>query len=173
MRPNRSTGAVLAVLASLTVVSAKGMTTKIVVSGSDLQQPIELRDRDVLAPFNVWSGPGTSVNGVEGMDGFIVDWRSGAVNPPVTTLHELEIAFYANEDPSGSDRIVYVVSYKVDSSSGDGFVYLPGVGDPRYRSNVKSIIRGPQYEGHWFRASTAWQNVMRTSVLGRSALRQR
>jgi hypothetical protein len=156
----------LLVLATSAVVSAKGTTTRIVITGSELLGPIELRDRDVVAAFNVWSGPGTKTNGVEGMDGFIVDWRSRAVEPPVTALRQFEISFYADRNSSGSDRLVYVVSYGHNPLSGEGYVYLPGVGDPRHGANVRSIFRGSNYEGHWFRASAAWQNVMRTYVIG-------
>ena len=155
MTSNCRAAAVLVVLASIAVISAKGMTTRIVITGSQLNEPIQLRDRDVVAPFNVWSGPGTSSNGVQGMNGFIVDWQSGAAEPSVTNLQQFEVAFYAEEDRSGSDRLVYIVSYGLDRSSGEGFVYLPGIGDPRYRPNVRSIIRGSKYEGHWFRASAA------------------
>ena len=166
MKHSRS--GVIVVLAIVAVVEAKGNTTEIVVSGSHVMRPIELRDRDVLAPFNVWSGPGTRQNGVEGMDGFIIDWRSGAVEPPLTRLQQFEIAFYSDA-PRSLDDAIYVVSYGIDPSNGDGFVYLPGRGDPRWSRNVQSIHRGPRYEGHWFHASAAWQDVMQTHVLGPSA----
>ena len=166
MRSSCRAGALLLVLATTAVVSAKGTTTRIVITGSELLGPIELRDRDVVAAFNVWSGPGTSMNGVEGMDGFIVDWRSGAVEPPVTALRQFEISFYADRNSSSSNRPVYVVSYGLNPLSGEGYVYLPGVADPRHSANVRSIFRGSKYEGHWFRASAAWQNLMRRYVIG-------
>jgi hypothetical protein len=161
----------LMLLAGITVVLTKGITTKIVVAGGDLAAPIELRERDVIAPFNVWSGPGTSMNGVEGVDGFIVDWRAGAVDPPLAQLQQFEISFYADHSPSSSSSPVYVVSYGIDRSNGEGYVYLPGRSDPRWGANVRSIIRGPQYEGHWFRAAEAWQSVMRTYVIPNAARR--
>ena len=163
----RATAAACAVAASIAVISAKGMTTRIVIAGSQLNEPIQLRDRDVVAPFNVWSGPGTTMNGVEGFDGFIIDWHSGAVEPPITKLQQFEISFYVDDKPSGSDRVAYVVSYGRDPETGNGYVYLPGAGDSRYGSNVRAIIRGSNYEGHWFRASSAWQSVIRTYLVGR------
>jgi hypothetical protein len=165
MRSCCPAGGLLLVLATVAVVSAKGMTTRIVITGSEPRAPIELRDPDIVAAFNVWSGPGTRMNGVEGMDGFIVDWRSGAVEPPVTNLQQFEISFYADENSSGSNRPIYAVSYGLDHLSGDGYVYLPGRADPRWGANVRSILRGSKYEGHWFRATAAWQNVMRTYVI--------
>jgi hypothetical protein len=166
MRSSCLAGTLLLVLAIIAVVSAKGTTTRILITGSELLGPIELRDRDVVAAFNVWSGPGTRMNGVEQMDGFIVDWRSGAVDPPVDALRQFEISFFADRSSSGSNDLVYVVSYGLNPLNGDGYVYLPGVGDPRHGPNVRSILRGSKYEGHWFHASAAWQNVMRTYVIG-------
>ena len=52
---------------------AKGITTKITITGTDLPAPVEITDRAVLDRFNVWSGPGTFVNEVEGTDGFIIE----------------------------------------------------------------------------------------------------
>jgi hypothetical protein len=167
------TAGTVLVLASVGILSAKGVTTRIVITGSELSEPIELRDREVVAPFNVWSGPGTSLNGVEGTDGFIVDWRSGAVEPAISRLQQFEISFFADEHPSTPGSAVYVVSYGIDRLSGEAYVYLPGSSDPRWRSNVRSIIRGSQYEGHWFRATPTWQNVMRTYVIPNAARRQR
>ncbi len=65
MKSSCSAGMLLLVLAITTVLSAKGTTTRIVITGSELLGPIELRDRGVVAPFNVWSGPGTKTNGVD------------------------------------------------------------------------------------------------------------
>jgi hypothetical protein len=172
MRSTCCAGALSFVLATGAIVSAKGTTIRIVITGSALPAPIELSDRNVVAAFNVWSGPGTSSNGVEGMDGFIIDWHSGAVEPPVTGLREFEISFYADRNSADTSRPVYVVSYGFDASSGEGYVYLPGRADPRYGANVRSIFRGSKYEGHWFRVSTAWHDVMRAYVLGSASLHQ-
>src|SRR5690348_615523 len=119
MRSRRFIVRTAVVLASAAVLSAKGATTKIVITGAELDAPIELRDRDVVAPFNVWSGPGTSMNGVEGMDGFIVNWRAGAVEPAVASLQRFEISFFADQNPSASESPVYVVSYGIDRSIGE------------------------------------------------------
>src|SRR5919197_4604946 len=104
----------LLALGTVTVVSAKGMTTRIVITGPQLSEPIELRDRALVAPFNVWSGPGTRSNGVEGMDGFIADWRTGSVQPPAENIQQFEISFYDDGGSAGEERMAYVVSYAVD-----------------------------------------------------------
>ena len=74
-----SAGFCLLVIFSVTVaVFAKGTTTKITITGGGLQSPVEISDPQVLKDFNVWSGPGTFANDVEGTEGFIIDWASGA-----------------------------------------------------------------------------------------------
>ncbi len=52
---------------------AKGITTKITITGTDLPKPIEITEPDALDKFDVWSGPGTFMNEVEGTDGFIIE----------------------------------------------------------------------------------------------------
>jgi hypothetical protein len=62
MRSRCPAGGLFVALATVAVVSAKGMTTRIIIAGPQLGAPIELRDRGVVAAFNVWSGPGTRMN---------------------------------------------------------------------------------------------------------------
>ena len=64
----------LVIVSATALVFAKGTTTKITITGAGLPSPVEISDPAVLKNFNVWSGPGTRSNGVEGTDGFIVDW---------------------------------------------------------------------------------------------------
>lgn len=64
----------LAILSATALVSAKRATTRITITDGGLQSPVEISDPDVLANFNVWSGPGTFANDVEGTEGFIIDW---------------------------------------------------------------------------------------------------
>jgi hypothetical protein len=157
---------VLIVFSATLLVLAKGTTTKITITGADLQSPIEISDPEVLKDFNVWSGPGTFVNGVEGKEGFIVDWASGAVTERPTGLRDFELSFYVRyaNRPFGeqTDQLAYIVLYSVDPATGQGYVYLPGNADERYRLNTKTIYRGR--EGNWFRATPAWQSVFRSVV---------
>jgi len=159
----------LLVIFSVTaVVFAKGTTTRITITGAGLQSPVEIRDPQVLENFNVWSGPGTFVNDVEGTEGFIIDWASGAVPDRPSALPTFEVSFYvryANRPFSEqTDQLAYVVSYAVDPATGQGYVYLPGTSDERFRLNTRAIHRGR--EGHWFRANAAWQAAFRNVVHG-------
>jgi hypothetical protein len=157
----------LVICTSTTIVFAKGATTKITITGTGLQSAVEISDLEVLKNFNAWSGPGTFANGVEGTEGFIVDWASGAATDRPNGLRTFELSFYvryANRPFSEqTDQLAYIVSYAVDPGTGQGYVYLPGKSDEPYRLNTKAIHRGR--EGNWFRANAAWQaafsNVVR------------
>jgi Sel1 repeat len=130
---------------------AKGKTAKIVIASGDLAKPVEISDANTLVSFQVWAGPGTSANQAQG---FIVDWSSGAIKELPEGLTRYEISFYVNEY---KERIAYVVLYAFDSSTGHGYVYIPGKSDPHFQSNVRTIFRG--VEGSWFHAWTLWDSV--------------
>ncbi len=162
-------GFCLLVIFSVTaVVFAKGTTTKITIAGGGLQSPVVITDPQVLKDFNVWSGPGTFANNVEGTEGFIIDWASGATSDRPNGLPIFELSFYvryANRPSSEqADQLAYIVSYSVDPVTGQGYVYLPGKSDGPYRLNTKAIYRGR--EGNWFRATAAWQTAFRNVVHG-------
>ena len=154
----------LVILSATALVVAKGATTKITITGGGLQSPVQISDPDVLKNFNVWSGPGTFVNGVEGTEGFIVDWASGAVTDRPNELRTFELSFYVRPFSEQTDQLAYIVSYAVDPVTGQGYVYLPGKSDEPYRLNTTAIYRGR--EGNWFRANSAWQAAFRKVVHG-------
>jgi hypothetical protein len=121
-------------------LSAKGDIVKIRIKGTDLAMPIEITDPKIRA-FNVWAGPGVSVNGVEQTEGFIIEWSKGVVAQLPTGLQHYEVSFYERceiGDPkcrNGEPTLVYVVSYAYNPSTGQGFVYLPGRGDELFKFN--------------------------------------
>ena len=149
-------GVCVAVLLT-TSVAAKGVTTRITIT-----------DPAVVQQFNVWAGPGTAmtVGGIrtEGLDGFIVDWPAGAVEQRPDGLPRYEVKFHARLHRATEDKLVYVVLF--ERGAAEGFVYLPGRSDQHWGLNVGSILRGRGYEGHWFRASAAWQAAV-SRVLAR------
>ena len=141
-------------------VSAKGVTSRIAVRDTSLRTSIDITAPSILEGFNVWAGPGTFVNGVEGTEGFIIDWSTGPIAARPSGLRRYEVLFYVGASNSSGDQPTYVVLYENDPSSGLGFVYLPGKSDERYSLNTRTISRGHGFEGRWFRATTAWQNAM-------------
>jgi hypothetical protein len=151
----------LIIFGATIMVSAKGTTTKVVITSAELQSPIEISDPGILKHFSVWSGPGTFVNGVEGKEGFIVDWASGVVAKRASGLRTFELSFYVRyaNRPLAEQTDAYIVSYAVDLATGQGYVYLPGKGDDAYHLNAKAIYRG--WEGRWFRATAAWQSAFK------------
>jgi len=130
-------------------LSAKGDTVRITITGGDLAAPIEITDPAVAARFHVWSGPGTSSSEAHGLN---IDWSRGVVEPP-KGLQIYEVSFVTTRrNPS-----TYVVGYAIDSSTNQGYVYLPGKTDAAYRNNVWLIYRG--IEGNWFHAWNEWEKL--------------
>lgn len=152
----------LVIFSATPLLLAKGITTKIRITNAGLQRPIEISDPDVLRNFNVWAGPGTFANGVEGHEGFIIDWASGSVTRRPSGLRRYRVEFYVRYAnlplTEQTDQLAYVVSYETDPGTGQSYVYLPGQTDELYPFNTKAIFRG--CEGNWFRATAAWQNAV-------------
>jgi hypothetical protein len=149
-------------------LSAKGSTVKITIKGADLTTPLEITDPKV-GEFGVWPGPGVRVNGAEQTEGFIIDWPRGIVGQLSNGLQHYEVSFYAG-CPKGDfscrtsePSLVYVVSYAYDPSRQQGFVYLPGKDDEAFRFN-HVMWRGHGLEGHWLRATSAWENFVRPLI---------
>lgn len=158
----------LIVAGSLGPLSAKGLTTRIRITGPTLAAPVDITEPEILKRFNVWAGPGTFENDIEATHGFIVDWATGVVADPPAGLAAYDVSFYvkyANRPASDQeDRLAYVVRYEV-GPAGEGYVYLPGRSDEHYRLNVNTIHRGR--EGHWFRAKPEWQRVAGQGIASR------
>jgi hypothetical protein len=147
----------LLVLGVSTPLLAKGRTVKITIKGADLKTPIEISDPNILAKFQVWTGPGTSGNDRQGL---IIDWSQGPVREIPTVLHKYQVSFYGGSPPN--ERIVYVVYYVFGSGADPGYVYLPGGSDEWYSVNMHSIFHG--VEGKWFRAWSTWEVVARPLI---------
>jgi hypothetical protein len=141
---------------------AKGVTTRITFARADPGTPIEVTDARLVQVFNVWSGPGTSVNDDPQAEGFIGNWASGPVPRRPEGLTRFEVSFFVKFHGRPVEELAYVVDYECDSSQ--GFVFIPGYGDARYRRNVHAIFRG--IEGNWFRATPEWQRFAASQVGG-------
>ena len=105
---------------------AKGAATRIVIEGGDLAKPVEITDRNILANFHVWAGPGTfsSKPGFNpNAPSFIIDWSQGPVAEVQQALQKYQISLYSGDQPK--ERLSYVVYYAVNPSAEQGFVYLP------------------------------------------------
>jgi hypothetical protein len=128
-------------LASAVVVSAKGPTVKLTVSGGHLQSPIEVTSQPALV--HVWS------------DGFI----GAPAAQPRAELLRYQVAFHVLPKGRREAQVLYVVTYAHDPASGDSFVYLPGRGEEHYALNASTILREGQ-DGGWHRAVPAWAEAL-------------
>ncbi|MEZ5284339.1 MAG: hypothetical protein R2712_05925 [Vicinamibacterales bacterium] len=137
-------------------VSAKGITTRIVMTRLSTGQVTVLSEARLLEQFDVWSGPGTSDTSATS---FIVDWAAGAMDAPGDPSERLEVRFLVRRSGSRAEELAYVVYYVPGSEATPAAVYLPGRGDEHFTGNVRSILRGPGFEGRWFRASDAWRRA--------------
>ncbi len=154
-------GSFLAVLVASvpSALTAKGTTTRIIVSGPDLVSPIEIVE-DVRR-FHVWAGPGTSSNEAQSL---IVDWASGPVEPP-----KFQPVYKVSLETTRRDPGAYVVFYTFDPSTNKGYVFIPGKAHPAYKDNTWLIVHG--VEGKWFRAWSEWDKLARPLIEQASKIR--
>ena len=158
----------LLVLFASPALWAKGDMVLIEVKAKALSAPIKITDTKIQE-FSVWAGPGVNGSGLKEADGFIAEWKKGAVAEPPAELERYELSFYAGCRTAANclgDRpsLVYVVSYAYAPLSNRGFIYLPGKGEASYSLNVRTIYHGPQVEGHWFFATDSWENFVRPLI---------
>jgi len=139
---------------------AKSDTAKITIKGASLPSAVEITDQQIRQ-FSVWAGPGIRINGAEQFEGFIINWRQGAVEQIPEDLRRVEVSFYAG---AADQQPIYIVPYAYNPLTGEGYVYLPGKGDESYTRNAATIVHGAQWEGHWFRATSAWETFVRPLI---------
>ncbi len=163
MRSSRVACVLMAAFTLPALLTAKGRTVKIVVTGGGLAAPVEITDTAV-SRFGVWEGPGTAVNGVPQTEGFIADWKQGSVGERPEGRQVYELSFWAARDQE-APRLVYVVLYDIDPSTKEGFVYLGGHALETHTLNTRSIYRRG-FEGKRFRATKAWDEFVQP-VIGR------
>ena len=155
---------------------AKGRMLRIEISGGTLISPLQITDEQRLKEFTFWDGPGNNGMTLENAEsGPIIDWKTGIVAQHSADLQRYEVSFYwigcSRDDPTPRDGkhecaevpvLAYVVFYEYDASFKQGFVYLPGRGEPGGLEGIDSgtIYRGPGVAGHWFRATNSWADFV-------------
>ncbi|MGH9729430.1 MAG: hypothetical protein ACRD4V_12685 [Candidatus Acidiferrales bacterium] len=139
--------------------SSKAALSKLAISGGKLSHPVEANNSQLMQSSNPWFGK------------FIAAWNQAdqrITNPPAGTPR-YKITFYATFQPEQPPHVVYVVYYKFDSSTRQGFVYLPGPHDSEYRTNAGSIMRKNQ-DGRWNIADSGWCGEI-NKIISRPAIR--
>jgi hypothetical protein len=157
--------AILACLLLSPSLPGKGGTVRVIIKGGNLAAPIEIADPAVVERFQVYTGPGTSRQLPDGTTEYgggqslIVDWDRGTTKPPEgATVYS--VLFVTTR----TDVSTYIVHYAIDASSGEGYVYIPGKGEPEYRDNVWQILR--RVEGSWFHAWSVWEKLANPLIAG-------
>jgi hypothetical protein len=168
----RKTFAVPVALLILTSASlyAKEYTVMITIQGAGLTIPIEITTPEV-GEFAIWAGPGVfhGKNTGEETEGFIIDWPKGIVTELPPRLQRYQVSFFTGCDKNElfcrdtTPRLTYVVSYAYDLSADQGYVYLPGRNDSEFQFN-HAMYHGHGFEGHWLRATTAWEKFARPVI---------
>lgn len=169
-RPSSAAIRLLTLFAVSLPVPAKGDMVLVEIMGGKLQSTIRITDPKIQY-FNIWAGPGVNSASLEDGQGFIINWKAGAV-PQQSPLQveRYQVAFYAGclTDDSmcrgAKPHLAYVVLYDYDPKSGQGFVYLPNTNESWGNLNGGSIYRGSGIEGHWFHATDAWRSFVQPII---------
>ena len=129
---------------------AKAATVKIIISGPGLPAPLEVIDEQILNLSNVWVGQ-------------FLDGSHGSPEKPPEGLKPYELSFYVKLRDE-EVRMMYVAYYYPSPSMKQGYIYLPGKGEPWYYLNVGTILRAGQ-DGRWNYASPAWENLVKPLIV--------
>jgi hypothetical protein len=146
--------ALLLVLAVVPLAYSKGSPDLVLISGGGLAQPIEITDPGLLKAFDPWNGQ-------------FADWQEKPLADAPCFRRSFEVQFYMkwpgreSSLDRGNLQMIYATRYC--STGNAGYVYLPGPGEPQYRGNVSTIIRGDA-DGKWHPATAAWNSLMGDAV---------
>jgi hypothetical protein len=139
----------------------ESVVDKIVISGGELQKPVEITDAKLLGKFDPWKG-------------VFVDWKTpahmGACN------WEYEISYFKrgtgfkkevqqraiSEDQPGF-RLVYGLRYCMGNAGEPGYVHLAGYSDKFWEQNVHTVWDGTE-AGKWHRSTPAWKTFIQSEV---------
>jgi hypothetical protein len=143
----------IAVIGSLVLSSAafaKSETFKLEISGPGLTRPLDITEPEILNRFSIWGSPG-------------IDWSRGNVAGPLQVEGYTVTFHQRGREPMHDWHRRYVISYRIDAATGEGYIYLPGPDDGDvYERNTFSILR--EVEGNWFHASEEWEEFVRPLI---------
>lgn len=144
MRTSLSTLVALFLLVVVGVAAEIKSTNKLTIIAPGASRLIEITNADVLRLSNVYGG----------------NFIGPAADAPAPTLTRYTVIFDV-QTLGGVKAGAYAVQFCLDYATGEGFVYLPGRGDPQHRRNISTILREGQ-DGTWRRASDDWSAALRT-----------
>jgi hypothetical protein len=127
---------------------AKGPVVKLVVSGPDLAQPVEVTDPEAIDVI---------VYGAT-----FIDRDRGPQNRSSSSpVDPYQVQFYVDLPEQGV-KMMYVVYFVWDSSARRGLVYFPGPSDAWFRRNVGTVALPTA--GQWFYATEVWGRAVQRAI---------
>ena len=135
----------LMILTSLMLVSlvfAKGSPDKITIWGPPLAEPIQITNPETLNGFDPWNGQ-------------FLDRSLGTIAEEPRVQDIYNVIFYVRNN-NEEIRIFYAFRYSPNPSGGQGFIYLPGEGEPWHLMNGQTIVR----TSGWHYASREWDTLI-------------
>ena len=86
---------------------------------------------------------------------WIINWIRGPIANPKASLPRYDVTYHFGM----GEKRVYVVYFSYSPVAKEGYIYLPGHGEPHYQANVNMLFHGKQWEGHWFLATPEWTSA--------------
>jgi hypothetical protein len=142
----KTVGLLLVLAGTVAHLAAKGATVRLTIEGPGLPSAVAVTDATALAG-----------------DVFPGNFIGAPAEVPDARLPRYLVSFYV-ATPRQPIRLMYVVHYVHDPRTRRGFVYLPRQGEPWYRLNASTILRGQ--EGEWHFADRTWSNALARSLRG-------
>jgi len=139
----------LLILTSLILVPfavAKGSPDKITIWGPSLGEPIQITNPETLKAFDPWNGQ-------------FLDQSPGTIAEEPRTQDIYTVVFDLGTNTREA-HVFYVFQYAPNSSSGQGFIYLPREGEPWHVRNGQTILR----DSGWQHASAEWEALMQHTL---------
>src|SRR5882672_1025788 len=126
----------------------------ILVSGGELQHPIEITDPDMLSTLDPWAGP-------------FVDWAQpagmGHCNWEYEILYFKRGVEHATPYDRGDLRMIYGVRYCMGDDQKPGYVQLAGPTERFGPENVRMVWDGT-HAGKWHLSTLAWKAFVEHAV---------
>lgn len=126
----------------------------ILISGGGLAHPIELTDPESMKAFDPWRGQ-------------FADWQQQPFVDAPCFRRSFAVLFYmkwpGRKSPLDRGDVNMIYATRYCSAGANGYVYLPGPGEPNYHVNIGTIIRGDA-DGKWHVATQAWNALLSDAV---------
>jgi len=147
---------------AVTMRDQEAVLDKIVISGGELERPIEITDSELLTKFDPWTG-------------VFVDWKTPARMGPCNWEYEVTYfkrgaGFKKENKPAAPDdepgfRLIYGLRYCIGNGDEPGYVHLAGYTDKFWEQNVHVVWDGTQ-AGAWHPSTLAWKQFIKRGVDG-------